>query len=140
MKASRRSVMKVAGSSMAATAFAGMSVPLVHAAEENEIRVALVGCGGRGTGAALNALKTKGPIKLVAMADVFPDKMEGSFKSISAAMKESGQESRVDVPKERQFIGFDGYKKSDGLPASRGCNHFGNPTSVSLGTFHLRNR
>ena len=112
MKASRRSVMKVAGSSMAATAFAGMSVPLVHAAEENEIRVALVGCGGRGTGAALNALKTKGPIKLVAMADVFPDKMEGSFKSISAAMKESGQESRVDVPKERQFIGFDGYKKA----------------------------
>ncbi|MFM8932880.1 MAG: hypothetical protein ACKOS8_13520, partial [Gemmataceae bacterium] len=112
MKSSRRSVMKAAGGTVAATAFAGLSVPYVHAAEENEIRVALVGCGGRGTGAALNALRTKGPIKLVAMADVFPDKMEGSHKSISAAMKEAGQESRVDVPKERQFIGFDGYKKA----------------------------
>ena len=49
-------------------------VPHVHAAEDNTIRVALIGCGGRGTGAAANALSTKsGPIKLVAMADVFPE-------------------------------------------------------------------
>src|SRR5882724_7451789 len=50
-------------------------VPKVHVGENNTIRVALVGCGGRGTGAALNALSVAdGPIELVAMADVFPEK------------------------------------------------------------------
>ena len=57
-------------------------VATVHAAENNTIQVALVGCGGRGTGAADNALSTKnGPIKLVAMADVFPDRLNGSYEN-----------------------------------------------------------
>src|SRR5690606_32655933 len=72
------------------------------------IQVALIGCGGRGTGAASNALSTtSGPTKLVAMADVFEDKLNGSLRSLSRE-----HAKQVDVPKERQFIGFDGYKEA----------------------------
>ncbi|MBU6296031.1 MAG: gfo/Idh/MocA family oxidoreductase, partial [Planctomycetes bacterium] len=67
----RRESLKTAGVVAAASAAAAVNAPLVHAAGSDEIKVALIGCGGRGTGAALNALETKsGPIKLVAMADV----------------------------------------------------------------------
>jgi len=79
----------------------------VHAAGNDTIQVALVGCGGRGTGAAVNALSTKGPMKLVAMADVFTDKMNLSYKAISKSHAQ-----QVDVPADRQFIGFDAYKKA----------------------------
>jgi predicted dehydrogenase len=68
----------------------------------------LVGCGGRGTGAAADALSVKnGPIKLVAMADVFKDRLDGSYASTK---KRFGD--RVDVPEDRQFIGFDAYQKA----------------------------
>src|SRR5437899_458771 len=71
---SRRDVLKATGGAFAASALAGIAIPLVHAAESHTVQLALVGCGGRGTGAAENALKVKnGPTKLVAMADVFPD-------------------------------------------------------------------
>src|SRR5262249_43942999 len=74
---SRRSFWRPTGQVTAASALAGVAVPAVHAAEDNTIRVALVGCGGRGTGAAANALSTRsGPIKLVAMADVFKEKLD----------------------------------------------------------------
>ena len=63
---SRRDFLGTTGLVAAGSALAGVAVPSVHAAEDNTIRVALVGCGGRGTGAAANALSTnKGPIKLV---------------------------------------------------------------------------
>src|SRR5690349_22276945 len=82
---------------------AGIALPHVHAAENNTIQVALVGCGGRGTGAAHNALNTKsGPIKLVAMGDVFPDRLAGSYKNLSGSFAD-----KVDVPEDRKFIGFD---------------------------------
>jgi predicted dehydrogenase len=106
----RRDVLQAAGTVAAASALAGVVVPHVHAAEDNTIRVALVGCGGRGTGAAENALKAKGgPIKLVAMADVFPDRLGSSYKTLNNLADISKQ---VDVPKERQFLGFDAYKQA----------------------------
>src|SRR5437870_667972 len=72
---SRRELIKKTGTVAAASALAGMIVPHVHAADNSTIQIALVGCGGRGTGAAANALSVKnGPIKLVAMADVFSEK------------------------------------------------------------------
>ena len=79
----------------------------VHAAEDNTIKIALVGCGGRGTGAVMNAFSTKGPKKLVAMADVFDFKLTGSLERLTKQFPKE-----VDVPKERQFIGMDGYKKA----------------------------
>src|SRR6266849_3304831 len=67
---SRREFIKNTGKLAAASALAGVALPHVHAAENNTIQIALIGCGGRGTGAAINALSvTNGPTKLVAMAD-----------------------------------------------------------------------
>ncbi len=105
---SRREFLKNTGTVAAATALAGMAVPHVHAAENNTIQVALVGCGGRGTGAAGDAMSVKnGPVKLVAMADVFEDRLNGSYGAIK---KQFGD--RVDVPQDRQFVGFDAYQKA----------------------------
>ena len=75
--ASRREFIKSTGKLAAVSALAGVAIPHVHAAGSDLIQVALVGCGGRGTGAAAQALSTKGgPIKLVAMADVFEDRLQ----------------------------------------------------------------
>ncbi len=77
----RREFLKSTTRAAAASALAGVVLPHVHAAENNTIQVALVGCGGRGTGAVVNALATRkqGPIKLVAMADVFEERLDDSF-------------------------------------------------------------
>src|ERR1051326_4235800 len=104
----RREFIKTTGRIAAASALAGVALPSVHAAGSDLIQVALIGCGGRGTGAADNALKTKsGPIKLVAMADVFEEKLNSSYNGLKKAHAET-----VDVPQDRKFIGFDGYKKA----------------------------
>ena len=106
---SRREFIKTTGRLAAVSALAGVALPNVHAEGSSQIQVALVGCGGRGTGAAANALstKTQGPIKLIAMGDVFENRLNGSFEALS---KESG--AQVDVPQDRKFIGFDAYKKA----------------------------
>jgi predicted dehydrogenase len=106
---SRRELLKTSTAAAAASVLAGVAIPHVHAAESNEIRVALVGCGGRGTGAAENALRVKhGPTKLVAMADVFPERLAESIRNLNKA----NLGPLVDVPPDRQFIGFDAYKKA----------------------------
>lgn len=105
---SRRDFIKTTGKIAAVSAFAGMMIPNVHAAGNDTIQIVLIGCGGRGGGAADNALSVKrGPIKLVAMVDVFEHKLEGAYNALK---KRHGD--NVDVPKERRFIGFDGYKKA----------------------------
>jgi predicted dehydrogenase len=105
---SRRTFFKQGGSLAAVATLAGAVVPRVHAAEDNTIQVALIGCGGRGTGAAANALSVKnGPIKLVAMADVFEHKLKNSYENLRKSFGD-----RVDVPDDRKFISFDGYKKA----------------------------
>ena len=105
---SRRELLKNSGRVAAVGALAGVAIPRVYAGEDNTIKVALVGCGGRGTGAASEALQTKsGPIKLVAMADVFEKRLSSSYDNIK-----QGREKQVDVPADRKFIGFDGYRKA----------------------------
>ena len=85
-----------------------MTLPYVHAAEYYSIQLALVGCGGRGTGAVENALGIEnGPIKLVAMADVFPQKLSDSHGRLRGRFA-----SQMDVPQDRQFIGFDAYRQA----------------------------
>ena len=104
----RREFIKTTGRLAAASALAGVAIPHVHAASGGLIQLALVGCGGRGTGAAANALTANGgPLKLVAMADVFENRQSGSYDAIT---KQCGD--RVDVPPERRFIGFDAYQKA----------------------------
>jgi predicted dehydrogenase len=103
---SRRDMLKQSTAIAAASAFAGMATTPVHAGEENTIRVALVGCGGRGTGAVENALSVKnGPTKLVAMADAFKDRLDKSYNNLHEPFQKS-----MDVPDDRKFVGFDAYK------------------------------
>src|SRR5690242_5259349 len=104
----RRAFLGDAGRIAGASTLAGITLPYVHAAEDHTIQLALVGCGGRGTGAAQNALGIQnGPIKLVAMADVFPQKLSDSHGKLRGRFA-----AQMDVPQERQFIGFDGYRQA----------------------------
>ena len=105
---SRREFLQNTGRTAAASALvAGLAIPRVHAAEDNTIQVALIGCGGRGTGAASNALSVPdGQTKLVAMADVFENKLNSSYKNLQRFG------DKFDVPEDRKFLGFDGYQKA----------------------------
>src|SRR5436190_24045959 len=105
---SRRDLIKTSGAAAAASVLAGVAIPHVHAGESNEIRIALVGCGGRGTGAAENAMSVKrGPVKLVAMADVFENRLNSSYNGLKNKVGD-----KMDVPQDRKFVGFDAYKKA----------------------------
>jgi predicted dehydrogenase len=107
-KPSRRRFLAQSGRIVAGSVLAGVALPRIYAAEDSTIRLALVGCGGRGGGAVGNALSsTTGPTKLVAMADVFEDKLSRSHKALSEQFRD-----QVDVPPDRRFLGFDAYRKA----------------------------
>ncbi len=103
---SRRTLIHTASTAAAASVLANVALPAVHPGEKNELQVALIGCGGRGTGAAENAMRAPGgPVKLVAMADVFEDRLKSSYDSLAGEFKR-----QVEVPDDRKFVSFDGYK------------------------------
>ncbi|HWE04286.1 MAG TPA: Gfo/Idh/MocA family oxidoreductase [Tepidisphaeraceae bacterium] len=105
---SRRELGKCVGAVAAVSALAAFAVPNVHAAGDSTIQIALIGCGGRGTGAAGDALRSKvANARLVAMADAYEDRLASSYKRLTA---DGALVSKVDVPAERKFIGFDAYK------------------------------
>ncbi len=84
---------------------------------DDAIKIVLIGCGGRGTGAAMQALSTKQNIKLVAMADAFQDNVEKCYANLtkentsSSSAGKPSVKSKIDVPAERRFFGFDAYMK-----------------------------
>jgi len=82
---------------------------MVNVLNDKKLKIALVGCGGRGTGAAVQALKADENVELVAMADAFEDRLKASLKNIS---KEMGESKKVNVKEKNQFVGFDGAKKA----------------------------
>ena len=104
---SRRKFLKQTSGTLAGTALAGAIGTRSYAGENNTIKIALVGCGGRGTGAAANALSTKGPTQLVAMADVFANRLDSSFKNLNRQFK-----GKINVSRDRQTLGMDAYKKA----------------------------
>ena len=105
---SRREFLKHTGRLAAASALAGVAIPRCHAAGDSTIKLALVGCGSRGSGAVRDAFSTTGgPVKLHAMADLFEDRLEGSLKRLSDLAAD-----KIDVPPERRFVGFDAYRKA----------------------------
>src|SRR5580704_17858560 len=106
VQASRRHFLK---SSALATGAAVGTLSLarsVHAKVDDCLRVGLIGCGNRGSGPALNAPKADKGARLVAMGDVFADRLENSLKNLS-----SEPDVEVDVPPERRFLGFDAFEK-----------------------------
>jgi predicted dehydrogenase len=92
------------GSSLLEGSLAAQTAP---ARGDDTLRVALVGCGGRGTGAANQALSTEGSVKLVAMADAFEDRLASSLEQLSELHPD-----KVDVPESRRFVGFDAYRQA----------------------------
>ncbi len=109
----RRSFLQLSTTALAGTSLAACTAPVrLRHRQDDLLRIALVGCGGRGTGAAIQALSTAGPVRLVAMADAFQDRLEGSLAAIQKQMAERGQADRVDVPPARRFVGFDAYRQA----------------------------
>ena len=105
--ASRRGFLKgSAATAASASLIAGLNpVRAAHVRSDETIRIGLIGCGGRGRGAADQAMNTTGPTKLVAVADAFEDNLNSA---VNGLQRQHGD--KVDVPKERQFVGFDAYK------------------------------
>src|SRR4051812_18042294 len=84
------------------------ALPAVHAAGSDLLKVGLVGCGGRGTGAAAQALGADKNVKLVALADAFEDRLQSSLGHLR---KDEALAGKVDVKAEHCFVGFDAYQK-----------------------------
>lgn len=96
------------GSSVGAALAAGLSVARsAHAAGSDVIRIGMVGCGNRGTGACREALLAAEPVRLVAVGDLFPERLEISLKNLT---KYADLAPKIDVPAERRFAGFDAYR------------------------------
>ncbi len=116
----RREFLKSTVKIAATSALAGVALPHVFAAEDSTIRLALIGCGGRGSGAVGNAMSAGGlvlngnegggdgagtGVRLVAMADLLPERIQRSHQALTELLGD-----KIDVPAERQFIGFDAYR------------------------------
>src|SRR5205823_2910499 len=102
-ESNRRDFLKAAGA-VAVTAAASHAV---HAAGNDIIKVGLIGCGGRGSGAVTQCLDADACTRIVALGDVFQDKVEYQAKNLSDSEKYS---DRVDL-KDRVFHGLDAYKQ-----------------------------
>ncbi len=105
---SRREFLKQSGALAAVSAATMSSAIHAHVAGDPTIRLALIGCGGRGTGAVGDAFSVpNAPVRLYAMADLFPDRLQASLKALRTNFGD-----RVEVSADRCFIGFDAYQKA----------------------------
>lgn len=120
---SRRDFVKktsLIASSLAAIPFASKA-ELFNTAVDDSIKVALIGCGGRGTGAAMQAMLSKQNVKLVAMHDAFRDRLDECYKALMSddlsdwSGVTGNIKDKIAVPEENKFVGFDGYKKAIAL-------------------------
>lgn len=105
--ADRRQFLKTSGAVALGVPLAGSAAAAVHSAEDQTIRLALIGCGSRGSGAVGDALSVPdgGPIKLYAMADILENRLEQSHRTLQRRF-----EDQVDVSDDRKFLGFDAYR------------------------------
>jgi predicted dehydrogenase len=121
MNKNRRDFLKASGLLAGGIALNPLASYGYNSQVDDTIKVALIGCGGRGTGAAAQALSTKQNVKIVAMADAFRDRLEDSYKSLTskkykdAAGKDVPTASKIDVPDSRKFVGFEAYKSAIAL-------------------------
>lgn len=112
---SRREFLRTTAATVTGVGLTAAMARPVHAAGGDTLKIALVGCGNRGGGAAVQALNTAGPVELWALADTFDDRLELCLKRIERAMAQSAEDSgrpprKVRVPKGRRFVGLDAYR------------------------------
>ncbi|MCL6267746.1 Gfo/Idh/MocA family protein [Flagellimonas myxillae] len=106
----RRSFVKTTG--LATGGILASSIPFESMAQTGKVeklKLAVVGCGGRGTGATVQALTADPDVELVAMADAFQDRLEGS---LTAIQEHFDGERKINVKEKNRFVGFDAYKNA----------------------------
>ncbi|HEX7862658.1 MAG TPA: Gfo/Idh/MocA family oxidoreductase [Verrucomicrobiae bacterium] len=104
----RRSFLQTTSLAAGGAVLGGISVERgAHAQGSDTVKIALVGCGGRGSGAAAQALSTEGNVKLVAMADAFSDRLNNSYKELAAK-----NSAKMEVTDDKKFVGFEAYKEA----------------------------
>jgi predicted dehydrogenase len=106
----RRDFLKTTSVAAVGASVLGSLNSAAFAAGEDTVRIGLVGCGGRGTGACSQALHTSGKVRLIAMGDVFRDQLDGSLRAIENSVKDV-ETAEISVAEETKFTGFDAYKK-----------------------------
>ena len=109
---SRRSFLKTSAAVTAAATLASLGTNFAHAQGAERIKVGLVGCGGRGTGAARDAMSASPLVDIVAMGDLFPDRLAEKRKVLAKTGEENDQPNpQFKVSDDSAFVGFDAYKK-----------------------------
>lgn len=109
---SRRDFVKAtAAASAAAALMSNFGTNFAHAAGDDVIKIGLIGCGGRGTGAAGQNLTSNDRVVLHSMGDLFKDRLDGSLKAIQDTVGKKGMAAKLDVPADRHFVGWDAYKQ-----------------------------
>lgn len=106
-KFERREFLKTTAAIAGGTVLSSMPIVGAFAAGSDVIKVALIGCGGRGTGATFDALSSGFNIKVVALADAFKDNLDSTYKTL----KDKWQD-KIDVSDQHKFVGFDAYKEA----------------------------
>ncbi len=109
MEITRRDFIRTSLAASLATAIPGNLG--LHAGGTDAIRIGMIGCGGRATGAALDCLEAAPGVEVVAMFDLFKDRLEGSLKELEGKFP-----GKIKVPADRRYTGFDGYKALCALP------------------------
>lgn len=115
---SRREFVKQTGVLAGGLFFTKMAGANFYSGANDVIKIALIGCGGRGTGAAMQALSTTQNVKLVAMADAFKDRLDNCYKTITSKDNsdlpgaKGSLSAKIDVPEDHKFVGFDAYQKA----------------------------
>ncbi|MCX6898560.1 MAG: Gfo/Idh/MocA family oxidoreductase [Verrucomicrobia bacterium] len=117
---SRRNFLKTSAAAASGPLVAGLAIErAAFAAGDDTVKLALIGCGDRGAGAVSQALRTKGLVKLWAMADLFADRIEAKLGILSKGEKgaydresHQGFSAQIEVPPERRFVGFDAYQEA----------------------------
>jgi len=121
MEQNRRDFLKASGLIASGALLNPLNGYGYNSAVDETIRVALIGCGGRGTGAAAQALSTAQNVQIVAMADAFKDRLDESYKNLTAKKYKNAAgapvdtKTKVNVPDDRKFVGFEAYKQAIAL-------------------------
>src|SRR5262245_28070519 len=102
----RRRFLQASAATAAAVTLA--QAPFVHADGNDTLRIGLIGCGGRGTGAASQALRADRNVRLVALGDAFRDRLDGCLGELR---RDRAIAEKIDVPRERQFVGFEAFQQ-----------------------------